>query len=329
MSQVSDSMSVVAELRRVSVMLGSGQGRIAALNRIDLQVAEGQILAVVGETGAGKSTLARCFLRLVAPEGGAVLVEGTDITTTPERRLRRMRGRMTMAFSDPAEVLNPRMTVRALIEEPLRLHAPRGTDRRAAVEAVAERLGLSLAELALRPGDLAPGRMQLVGVGRAIVTQPRLLVLDEPTRDLDAAAAADLLAVLAGLRDEGMAIVVTTDDIAAVQSIADRIAVLYLGEVTEEGPTADLLRDPLHPYTQSLLSAHLPADPSRRGRRIRLRGDPPQPEDRTPGCGFAPRCPIAESRCRSGAPTPNQVGSDRRVACLRVLEGTSRIPLSR
>ncbi len=323
------SAPVVAEMRRVSVMLGSGPGRVAALNRIDLQVAEGQILAVVGESGAGKSTLARCFLRLVAPEGGAVLVEGADITTLPERRLRHMRGRMTMVFNDPAEVLNPRMTARALIEEPLRLHAPRGTDRRAAVDEVAERLGLTQAELALRPAELAADRMQLVGLGRAIVTQPRLLVVDEPTREMDAAAAADLLAILAGLRDGGMAIVLTSDDIVAVQPVADRIAVLYLGEVAEEGATADLLRDPLHPYTQSLLSAHLPADPTRRGRRIRLRGDPPQPEDRTPGCGFAPRCPIAESRCRSGAPTPNQVGSDRRVACLRVLEGTSRIPLSR
>lgn len=321
--------ATVAELRRVSVVLGRGEGRVSALNRIDLQVAEGQILAVVGESGAGKSTLARSFLRLVAPEGGAVLLEGADITGMPERRLRRLRGRMTMVFRNPGDVLNPRMTARALIEEPLRLHAPRGTDRRAEVDAVAARLGLTPAELAMRPGELPASRMQLVGLGRAIVTRPRLLVLDEPSRDLDAAAAADLLALLAGLREDGMAIVVTSDDIAAVQPVADRIAVLYLGEVVEEGTTADLLRDPLHPYTQSLLSAHLPADPSRRGRRIRLRGDPPQPEDRTPGCGFAPRCPIAESRCRSGAPTPNQVGTDRRVACLRVLEGTSRIPLSR
>jgi oligopeptide/dipeptide ABC transporter ATP-binding protein len=319
----------VAELRRVSVRLGRGEDRISALNRIDLHVTEREILAVVGETGAGKSTLARSLLRLVTPESGAVILEGTDITSAPERRLRRLRGRMTMSFSDPALVLNPRMTAFSLIEEPLRLHAPRSTDRRAAVASVAERLGLGSAELDLLPAHLGPGRLQLVALGRAIVSEPRLLVLDEPLRDLDTSAAADYLAVLAGLRNEGMAIVVTTDDVAAVQPVADRIAVMYLGEVVEEGITADLVRDPLHPYTQALLSAHLPADPSRRGRRIRLRGDPPQPEDRTPGCGFAPRCPIAENRCRSGAPTPNQVGANRRVACLRVLEGTSRVPLSR
>lgn len=329
MSDSPANATVVGELRRVSVLLGRAGARVAALTRIDLHVPEGEILAVVGETGAGKSTLARSFVRLVTPDSGTVLLEGADITAAPERRLRRMRGRMTISFSDPDLVLNPRMAARALIEEPLRLHAPRGTDRRAAVDAVAERLGLTSAELALRLDELGPGRLQLVSLGRAIVSQPRLLVLDEPLRDLDAAAAADFLSVLAGLRDEGMAIVVTSDSVAAVQPAADRIAVLYLGEIAEEGAANDLVRDALHPYTQALISAHLPADPARRGRRIRLRGDPPRPEDRTPGCAFAPRCPIAESRCRSGAPTPNQVGIDRRVACLRVLEGTSRIPLSR
>jgi oligopeptide/dipeptide ABC transporter ATP-binding protein len=323
-------MSVVAELRRVSVSLGPRERRIAALNRIDMAVQEGQLLGVVGESGAGKSTLARSFVRLVAPEAGAVLLEGTDITALPERRLRRMRGRMTMVFRDPAAVLDPRMTARTLIEEPLRLHGTMGAgERRTAVAAVAERLRLLPAELDRRPGELAIDRLQLVGLGRAIVTQPRLLVLDEPTRHLDVAASADLLNLVAELRDGGMAIVMTGHDIAAVQPVANRIAVLYLGEIVEEGTTAEILRDALHPYTQALLSAHLAADLTRRGRRIRLRGEPPSPEDRTPGCGFAPRCPIAESRCRSGAPTPNLVGTDRRVACLRVLEGTSRIPLSR
>ncbi len=324
-------MSVVAELRRVSVLLGGGEREVAALNRIDMQVEAGQILGVVGESGAGKSTLARTFLRLLAPDDGAVMLEGSDITGLSGRRLRRLRGRMTMVFRDPRTVLNPRMTVRALLEEPLRLHTKLRSDaRRAAVDVLAARLRLRPAELDLRPDSLGVDRLQLVSLGRAIATQPKLLVLDEPTRELDVAAAADLLGLLAQLRrDDGMAIVLISHDIAAVQPVADRIVVLYLGEIVEEGATADLLRDPLHPYTQSLLSAHLPADPARRGRRIRLRGEPPLPDERTPGCGFAPRCPIAETRCRSGTPTLNLVGADRRVACLRVLEGSSRIPLSR
>ncbi len=320
-------MTVVAELRRASVRLGE----VAALTWIDLQIAQGQIVGVVGEAGAGKSTLARALLRLVEIEEGAVMLEGTDISTLPERRLRRLRGRMTMVFRNPLAVLNPRMTVRALLEEPLRLHTRMtAAERRTTVDALAERLRLRPGEIGMRPADLAIDRLQLVSLGRAIVTRPALLVLDEPTREMDMAAAAQFLSLLAELRDEAeMAIVLISHDIAAVQPVADRIAVLYLGEIVEEGSTADLLRDALHPYTQALLSAHLPADPTRRGRRIRLRGEAPQPEDRTSGCGFAPRCPIAENRCRSGAPTPNQVGPDRRVACLRVLEGSSRIPLSR
>jgi len=323
-------MSVVAELRRVSVLLGHGEHEVAALNRVDMQVEAGEILGVVGESGAGKSTLARIFLRLAPPADGAVLLEDSDITILSERRLRRLRGRMTMVFRDPRAVLNPRMTVRALLEEPLRLHTKLNAGaRRTAIDALAARIHLRPAELDLRPDALGTDRLQLVGLGRAIASQPKLLVLDEPTRELDMAAAAELLGLLAQLRDGGMAIVLMSHDIAAVQPVADRIAVLYLGEIVEEGATADLLADPLHPYTQSLLSAHLPADPARRGRRIRLRGEPPLPDERTSGCGFAPRCPIAENRCRSGAPTPNLVGTNRRVACLRVLEGSSRIPLSR
>ena len=324
-------MSVVAELRGTSVMMARGGRRVAALTRIDMQVEEGQIVGVVGEAGAGKSTLARTFLRLVEPSGGMVVLEGSDISALPERRLRRLRGRMAMVFRNPASVLNPRMTARALLEEPLRLHTKLGSDaRRAAVEAIAERLQLRPDDLDRRPAELDVDRLQMISLGRAIATAPKLLVLDEPTRELDAAAAANLLNLLADLRDrDRMAIELISHDIAAVQAVANRIAVLYLGEIVEEGATSDVLRDPLHPYTQALLSAHLPADPARRGRRIRLRGEPPLPEDRTPGCGFAPRCPIAENRCRSGAPTPNLVGADRRVACLRVLEGTSRIPLSR
>ena len=324
-------MIVVAELRRVSVRLGGRDSQVSALSGIDLQIAQGQIIGVVGEAGAGKSALARALLRLVEIEDGAVLLEGVDITTLPERRVRRLRDRMAMVFSDPRAVLNPRMTVQALLEEPLRLHTRMAAaERRATVDALAERLRLRPGELERHPADLALDRLQLVSLGRAIATKPRLLVLDEPTREMDVVAAAHFLNLLAELRDQAdMAIVLISHDIAAVQAVADRIAVLYLGEIVEEGATADLLRDALHPYTQALLSAHLPADPTRRGRRIRLRGEAPQPADRTAGCGFAPRCPIAENRCRSGAPTPNQVGADRRVACLRVLEGSSRIPLSR
>ena len=328
-------MSAIAELRRVSVMVGPRGQQNLALNRVDLVVEPGEILGLVGEAGGGKTSLALALLRLLPLAGGAVRFQDQDISTLSERRLRRLRGQMTMVFRNPFAVLNPRMTAAALIAEPLRLHARlSGAARRAAVGALAERFGLGAAELARHPGELPIDRLQLVALARAIAAGPKLLVLDEPTRDLDTVAAAGFLGHLAALhdapgQDPDMAIVMLSHDIAAVQPVADRVAVLYLGEIVEEGPTEELLRDPLHPYTQSLLSAHLPGDAVRRGRRIRLRGEPPTPDERTSGCGFAPRCPIAETRCRSGAPTPNQVTADRRVACLRVLEGTSRIPLAR
>jgi len=324
-------MTVVAELRRVGIMHGAGATQVAALSGVDLEVKAGEIVGVVGESGAGKSTLARVMLRLLAPGAGQVRFEGADITGWPERRLRRLRGRMGVVFRDPALVLNPRMTVRALLEERLRLHATLGAEQRQAeVERIAARVGLAPAELERRPGEMSLARLQLVAVGRAIVTGPSLLVLDEPTTAMDVAVAADLMNLLARLRDEdNMAIVLIANDAATVQPVADRIAVLYQGEMAEQGRAQDVLRDPLHPYTQALLSAHLHADPTKRARRIRLRGDTPSPFDRTPGCSFAPRCPIAEIRCRSGAPTPNLVAGDRWVACLRVLEGTSRVPLSR
>ncbi len=315
-------MSTVAELRRVTVRYGSGAQAVTVLDGIDLAVAEGEILGVVGESGAGKSALARSLLRLVKPAAGQVLLEGADITGWSQLRLRRLRARMTMVFHDPAAVLNPRMTVRALLEEPLRLHTRLAAGaRRAAAEDLAARVRLQPGELDRRPPALDPARLQLVSLARAIATRPRLLVLDEPTSLLHATAAADLLDLLDGLRSAGgIGIVLICNDIATMRKLADRVAVLYLGEVVEQGPTAEVTADPLHPYTQALMSAHLSAEPARRGRRIRLRGDTPSPEERTPGCAFAPRCPIAEGRCRSGSPTPNVVGN-RSVACVRVLEG--------
>lgn len=324
-------MTVVADLRRIGIGFGAGAAQVVALSGVDLEVQAGEIVGVVGESGAGKSTLARVMLRLLAPGAGQVRFEGADISGWPERRLRRLRGRMGVVFRDPRLVLNPLMTVRALLEERLKLHTGMAAaERREVVDRVAARVGLVPAELERHPDEMSVARLQLVAVGRAIATGPSLLVLDEPTTAMDVAVAADLLNLLARLRDEdGMAIVLIANDVTIVQPVANRIAVLYQGGIAEQGPAEEVLRDPLHPYTQALMSAHLHADPARRARRIRLRGDTPSPFDRAPGCSFAPRCPIAEIRCRSGAPTPNLVGKDRRVACLRVLEGTSRVPLSR
>lgn len=299
-------------------------GPVHALQQVDLRIGRGEILGLVGESGSGKSTLGRCLLRLLRPSGGRVVVDGQDITAFPESRLRPLRSAMTMVFQDPWSALNPRMRVRRLIEEPLLLHRHLSSaDRRAEAEVIADRVHLSRAQLDRTPGELSGGQLQRVCIARAIATKPHLIVLDEPTSSLDLSVRAGILELLVELRAAtGAAILFITHDLATLRLIADRVAVMYLGRIVEEGPSEEVFRAPLHPYTQALLSAHLPADPTMRPNRIRLTGEIPSPLNRPPGCPFATRCPLAEPRCGSAPPSMFDAGADRRVACLRVPEGT-------
>ena len=269
----------------------------------------------------------RCLLRLLRPTAGSVTIEGNDITEWPERRLRRMRARMTMVFQDPYSALNPRMSVRRLIEEPLKLHTPlRGAALRAEAVRLAERVHLSRAQTDRAPGELSGGQLQRVCIARAVATEPALIVLDEPTSSLDLSVRAGILDLLAEIRAEtGAAMLFITHDLATLRVIADRVAVLYLGHVLEEGPTARVMDAPSHPYTQALLSAHLPADPEVRPRRIRLEGEIPSPMARPPGCPFQTRCPLVEPRCRTGRPPLLTSGPDQTAACVRVVDGSNRI----
>ena len=317
-------LPIVGELRGVDIRFGA----VHALQSVDLEVRQGEILGLVGESGSGKSTLGRCLLRLLRPGAGCVTVAGMDITDFPERRLRPMRAAMTMVFQDPWSALNPRMRVRRLIEEPLLLHTSLAAgERRARAEALADSVHLSRAQLDRSPGELSGGQLQRVCLARAIATQPKLIVLDEPTSSLDLSVRAGILELLVELRAAtGAAMVFITHDLATLRLIADRVAVMYLGRIVETGPAAAVLNHPLHPYTQVLLSAHLAADPQMRGRRIQLTGEIPSPIDRPPGCGFATRCPLAEPRCRVAPPAGFNVGGAHQAACLRVPEGTNEIP---
>ena len=278
-------------------------------------------------SGCGKSTLGRCLLRLLKPSRGRVTVDGQDITDLPESRLRPMRARMTLVFQDPWAALNPRMTARRMIEEPLLLHtALDRVRRRSEAEALARRVHLLPEHLDRLPVGLSGGQLQRVCIARAIATKPRLVVLDEPTSSLDLSVRAGILDLLAELRAETeAAMLFITHDLGTLRLIADRIAVLYLGRVVETGPAHQVLGDPQHPYTQSLLSAHLPADPAQRPQRIRLQGEIPSPLARPPGCAFATRCPLAEPRCAEAPPPLARVDGDRAAACLRIADGTNRI----
>jgi oligopeptide/dipeptide ABC transporter ATP-binding protein len=299
---------------------------VHALNDVTLHVRQGETIALVGESGSGKSTLGRIALRLQSPSGGRVTVAGTDITDTPLRRLRALRPRMQMVFQDPWSTLNPRLTVRRAVEEPLILHERLGaSERRERVEGVASQVRLDSALLDRYPVQLSGGQLQRVAIARALVTRPQLVVLDEPTSSLDLSVRAEIMDLLHSIRqDHAAAYLFITHDLSNVRLIADRVAVLYLGSIMEEGPAAEVFTDPQHPYTQVLFSAEVPTRPGARRHPIRVEGEIPSPVDLPAGCPFSSRCPAVLPACRAAKP-PLLTRGRRSVACIRLEDGGHRL----
>ncbi|MEJ3654730.1 oligopeptide/dipeptide ABC transporter ATP-binding protein [Actinomycetes bacterium KLBMP 9759] len=294
-------------------------GAVRAVDGVSLRIERGRVLALVGESGSGKSTVGRCVVRLLSPTAGTVRLAGTDVTHLSRRRLRPHRKDVSIVFQDPASSLDPRLTVGDIVGEPLRLLdlVPSRKERERRVGDALEQVGLRRQVAQRYPHEMSGGQRQRVSIARALVSSPRLLVADEPTSALDVSVQASVLNLLADLqRDLGFACLFITHDLAAVEYLADDVAVMYLGTLVEQGSREAVFATPAHPYTQALLSAAPLADPreQRSRQRVLLTGDIPSPTDPPPGCRFHTRCPVAVDRCRTEVPLlrPTPRG---RVAC--------------
>jgi oligopeptide/dipeptide ABC transporter ATP-binding protein len=299
------------------------------VNGVDFSLAAGETVGLVGESGSGKSTIGRVMLRLTEPSDGTIIFHGRDITDISLRQFRPLRAHLQIVFQDPWSALNPRKTIGAQIAEPLLLHAKLGTaERRKRVVEVARLVRLSPELLDRYPSELSGGQLQRVCVARAIITDPEVVVLDEPTSSLDLSVRAGIISLLIDLRARtGMSMLFITHDLDTVKLVADRILVLYLGFVVESAATTELFERPEHPYTQALMSAHLPADPNHKLNRFVLQGEIPSPINLPAGCPFVSRCPIALPLCSEKRPElRKRPGSDRAVACHRVEDGTNWLP---
>ncbi|GAC88277.1 oligopeptide ABC transporter ATP-binding protein OppF [Gluconobacter thailandicus NBRC 3257] len=305
-------MSVLLEARRLEKQYRLGGGRVLhAVSDVSLQVHRGEALALVGESGCGKSSLGRTLIGLTHPTSGEVLFDGQRISGLSDRALRPWRARMQMVFQDSSAAFNPRRTVGESLAEPLRIHGRKNI--RARVDDLLDQVGLARSVADRYPHEFSGGQRQRLNIARALVLGPDLLVADEPVSALDVSVQAQIVNLFRDLRASlGVACVFISHDLSVVRQMADRIAVMYLGSIVEEGDGLEVLDRPAHPYTKALLDAVPRPD---RPLPPPLKGDVPSPVNPPSGCRFHTRCPIAQPKCATDRPSLQPCGTGRRVAC--------------
>lgn len=306
-------------------------GTVRALNGASFTLAAGETLSVVGESGCGKSTLARLLTLIERPTGGNLKIDNVEVATASSAQLKDLRKAVQIVFQDPYGSLNPRHKVGSIIQEPLTINTKlSAAERRDKTEAMMARVGLRPEHYNRYPHMFSGGQRQRIAIARALMLQPKVVILDEPVSALDVSIQAQVLNLLAELQEDfALAYLFISHDLGVVKHIADEVIVMYLGRAVEQGSRDEIFANPQHPYTQALLSATPVADPERRRHRIKLIGELPSPLDPPSGCAFHPRCPYADSRCQQEVPElqdPTQQGTrgSNRVACHAVEEG--RIP---
>ncbi len=308
----------VLRLDNLVKVYGDPQHGARAVDGVSFHVRAGETLALVGESGCGKSTIARLILRLTDPTSGRIEFDGTDISTLSQRRLRSVRRNLQFVFQDPFSSLDPRMRAGSIVTEPLAVHGliASRSERRSRAISLLEAVGLSAKHVAQWPRQFSGGQRQRLGIIRAFAMSPKLIVADEPVSALDVSVRSQVINILQDLQEEkGTAYLFISHDLATVKHMADRLAVMYLGRIMELTPKAAFFSAPHHPYSQALLSAVPAAHPRERRERILLSGDPPSPTAIPPGCRFHPRCPIAQDRCRVEIPELREVGPGHAAAC--------------
>jgi oligopeptide/dipeptide ABC transporter ATP-binding protein len=320
---------VMVEVKNLKMYFPITRGRlrrkvaeVKAVDDITFTIKKNETLGLVGESGCGKTTTGRCVLRLYQPTSGTITFDGTDISKLPERKIKPFRRDMGVIFQDPFGSLNPRQTAGNIVGDPLKVHQMAiGQELKDRVAELFQIVGLDPGMMDRVPHEFSGGQRQRIGVARALACQPSLVICDEPISALDVSIQAQIINLLEELQEQmGLTYLFIAHDLAVVQHISDRVSVMYLGRIVETTDSGELYENPLHPYTQALLSAIPIPDPvaEKTRSRIVLKGEVPSPVNPPPGCHFHPRCHMAIDECRRERPELRDIGGGHYVACIRV-----------